>query len=113
MLKVAMHDKQIKHQLVTPHSHRANMAERAIKTFKHYFKAIIASVDPAFSIAQWDRLLKQAELTLNILRSSRVNPNISAHTFLHGEFNFFTTLLAPSGTRVFAHTKTGVQSSLA
>ena len=46
MLKVVMHDKKIKHQLVTPHSHRTNMSKRAIHKFKHHFKAILASVDP-------------------------------------------------------------------
>ena len=30
-------------------------------------------------VAEWDRLLFQAELTLNLLRSSRVNPKLSAY----------------------------------
>ena len=33
-LKTIMHDKGIKHQLVPPHNHCANLAERAIQIFK-------------------------------------------------------------------------------
>ena len=40
--------------------HRANAAERAIQTFKNNLKAGLASVDPAFPVAEWDRLLQQA-----------------------------------------------------
>ena len=54
-------------QLVPPHTHRANAAERAIQTFKNHFKAGIASLDPDFPITEWDRLLEQAFLTLNLL----------------------------------------------
>ena len=47
----------------------------------------------------WDELLPQAELTLNLLRSSRVCPNISAYAHLNGIFNFNATPLAPPGVR--------------
>ena len=86
-----MKEKEITHQLVTPHNHRANIAERAIQTFKQHFKAILASVDPEFPIEQWDQLLNQAELTLNLLRSARMNAKLSAHAFMNGEFNFQVT----------------------
>ena len=58
------------HQKVPPDMHRRNKAERAIRTFKAYFIAILASVDPAFPKNRWDLLLPQAELTLNLLRQS-------------------------------------------
>ena len=64
------------------HNHRANVAERAIQTFKNHFKAGLASVDEQFPIAEWDRLLDQAFLTLNLLRTARVNPKLSAHAYL-------------------------------
>ena len=35
-------------QLVPPEMHRQNRAERAIRTFKDHFLAILAGVDPAF-----------------------------------------------------------------
>jgi hypothetical protein len=38
----------IAYQLVTPHCHRRNAAERAIRTFKEHFVAGLSSVDPFF-----------------------------------------------------------------
>jgi hypothetical protein len=60
----------IAYQLVLPHCHRRNAAERAIRTFKEYFVAGLSSVDPSFPMHLWDRLLPQAEITLNLLRTS-------------------------------------------
>ena len=48
---------QITYQMVPPHNHRANLAERAIQTFKNHFKAGLSIVHPEFPIAEWDRLL--------------------------------------------------------
>jgi hypothetical protein len=55
-------------QLVSPDTHRQNLAERAIQTFKSHFISILAGVDPAFPMSLWDRLLPQAVLTLNLLQ---------------------------------------------
>ena len=49
-LKDVMQMKNRKYQLVPPHNHRANSAERAIQTFKEHFKTILATADPKFSI---------------------------------------------------------------
>ena len=68
------------YQLVPPHTHRRNLAERAIQTYKNHFKAGLASVNPNFPLSEWDRLLEQANITLNLLRSSRVNPKLSAYS---------------------------------
>jgi hypothetical protein len=38
----------IAYQLVLPHCHRRNAAERAIRTFKKHFVAGLSSVDPSF-----------------------------------------------------------------
>jgi hypothetical protein len=78
-------------QLVPPHVHRRNAAERAMRTFKSHLLAVQATCDPDFPIAEWDRLLFQAELTLNLLRSSRVNLRLSAHAYLFGNFDFNKT----------------------
>ena len=104
-LRQAFHKQQVTHKLVPPHTHRRNLAERAIQTFKHHFIAGLASVDPKFPVAEWDRLLPQAILTLNLLRTARINKNLSAHAYLFGEFNFQATPLAPPGTKVLIHTK--------
>ena len=103
--KYALTKNKIQYQLVPPHVHRRNAAERAIQTFKHHFLAGLASADPDFPVGEWDRLLPQAVLTLNLLRNSRVNPKLSSHTFLHGNFNFHATPLAPPATKVVIHNK--------
>ena len=51
-IKEAMRKKKITFQLVPPHSHRTNLAERAIQTFKNHFKAGLASLDPDFPLAE-------------------------------------------------------------
>jgi hypothetical protein len=53
----------IAYQLVPPHCHRRNAAERAIRTFKAHFVDGFSSVDPSFSMHLWDKLLPQAEIT--------------------------------------------------
>ena len=65
----------------------------------------LTSVDPSFPITQWDRLLQQAELTLNLLRKCRVNPNLSAYAYIFGNFDFNKTPLAPPGTKVAVYVK--------
>ena len=106
-LKAAMSKKRVDFQLVPPDNHRANAAERAIQAFKNHFKAGLASLDPNFPVSEWDRLLPQAFLTLNLLRPSRLNPKLSAEACLHGQFDFNATPLAPPGTKVAVHSKPG------
>jgi hypothetical protein len=55
-------------QLVPPHDHWRNLAEKAIQTFKDHFIAILWGTDKSFALALWDRLLLQAKHTLNLLR---------------------------------------------
>ena len=66
-LKQAFDHNTTTYQLVPPHSHRRNLAERAIQTFKNHFKAGLASVNPNFPLSEWDRLIPQANITLNLL----------------------------------------------
>ena len=44
-------------------------------------------------------------ITLNLLRSSRVNPKLSAYAQIFGIFDFNRTPLAPPGTKVLLHEK--------
>jgi Reverse transcriptase (RNA-dependent DNA polymerase) len=98
-------------QLAPPHMHRINAAERAIRTFKNHFVAGLCSTDPNFPLRLWDRLLPQAEITLNLLRAARSNSKISAHEALHGPFDFNKTPLAPPGIKVIVHEKPGQRNS--
>ena len=86
-LKCKMTENNIKYQLVPPHNHRANLAERAIQTFKSHFKATLGLADPDFPLAQWDLLLPQINITLNSLQSARSNPKLSAYSYLFGNLS--------------------------
>jgi hypothetical protein len=96
---------QAKFQLVPPNMHRSNRAERAFRTFKDHFLAILAGVDSTFPPYLWDLLLLQAELTLNLLRQLVLNPWMSAWEFFHGPFDFNKTPLGPVGCCVLIHAK--------
>jgi hypothetical protein len=100
-------------QLVPPHIHRRNAAERAIRTFKNHFITILCSVHPDFPMNLWCRLLPQSEMTLNMLRPCRFNPKMSAYTALEGEFDYNKTPLAPLGSKVIAFKPPGVRQTWA
>jgi hypothetical protein len=96
-----VHD--IAYQLVPPHCHRHNAVERAIRNFKEHFVAGLSSVDPSFPLHLWDRLLSQAEITLNLLRTSRLHPQLSAAAHFHGLVDYNKTAFAPPGCKIIAH----------
>jgi hypothetical protein len=96
-MKSFMTSQTIDYQLTQAGLHRRNAAERAIRTWKNHFLAGLSSVNPRFPLRLWCQLLPQAELTLNLLRQSRVNPKLSAYAQLHGQFDFNRTPLAPPG----------------
>jgi hypothetical protein len=83
-LKNVFTTNDVYYQLVPPHCHRRNAAERAILTIKEHFLAGISSVDPTFPLHLWERLSPQAEITLNLLRTSRLHPQLSAAAHFHG-----------------------------
>ncbi len=57
-------------QLVPPHDHHQNIAEKAIQTFKAHFIAILCGTDKSFLLHLWCQLLPQAEHMLNMLHPS-------------------------------------------
>jgi hypothetical protein len=89
--------KGLVYQLVPPNNHRSNKAERAIQTFKAHFISGLCTVDASFPMHTWDKLLPQAEKTLNMLRTSKINPMISAHDQIYGVHSFLATPMAPPG----------------
>ena len=112
-LRQAIRKKNMDFQLVPPHVHRRNAAERAIRTFKAHFLSTLATCDPEYPIAEWDRLLVQSELTLNLLRPARCNPKLSAYAYLEGNLDYNKTPLAPPGTKVLIHVKPSQRKSWA
>ena len=53
-LKKYFEDSDIQVQLVPPHMHQRNSAERAVRTFNNQFIAALCTVDHKFPIYLWD-----------------------------------------------------------
>ena len=104
-LKLTLLKQKIKYQLVPPHIHRRNLAKLAIQTFKAHFILILCGADPKFLVKEWDRLIPQTCLTLNLLRPCRFNPKLNAHTALNGIFDYNKTPLLPLGMHIIIHKK--------
>ena len=103
IMKEYMTDEDIAFQLTPVGLHRRNLAERAIQTFKAHFIAGLCSTHPDFPLVLWDKLLAQCLLTLNLLRTSRVNPQLSAYAQLYGFFDYTKTPLVPPGMKCIVH----------
>ena len=96
-----------------PHNHRVNAAERAIQTAKNHLISGLCITDPEFPLQHWDSLIEQCQITLNMLRTSRTNPKLSAYQALEGTFDFNATPLAPPGTRALIYNPPSVRASWA
>ena len=96
-------DSVIELELTPVAQHRTNRAERAIRTWKGHFIAIIAGIDPECPLSLWEDFIAQAELTLNLMRTSPANPMMSAWEMLCGRFDINSTPIAPLGMKVLVH----------
>ena len=96
-------------QLVPSHLHRRNSAERAIRTFKPHLISILCGTDSSFPVNLWDKLLPQAIINLNLLRTSRLNSNMSAYAQGWGPFDYNRT--ASLDTKLFIHEKPSSRES--
>ncbi|KAL7481456.1 hypothetical protein ACHAW6_007141 [Cyclotella cf. meneghiniana] len=83
--------------------YRRNAAKRAIQTFKVHFIAVLAGISDNFPIHQWDELLPQTIVTLNLLRQANLVPNISAYAYHSSSFDYNRMPLAPMGCAVQFH----------
>ena len=66
-LKKKLKKEKVDFQLVLPQVHHLNAAEGSIQTFKNHFVSGLFSVNQDFPMHLWDRLLPQAEITLNLV----------------------------------------------
>ena len=57
-------------KLVEPHNHRVNAAERAIQTLKNHLIAGMSTCDAIFPSLLWNKIIPQAQDSLNMLRTS-------------------------------------------
>ena len=85
-----------------PGNHRRNAAERHIRNFKNHFISILVGTDPDFPLNLWDKLIPQACITINLLRNSHRNPQLSVEAHLNGNFDYNATPLSLPGTKVVA-----------
>ncbi len=104
-MKACIKENGMDYELVPPRQHRRNQAEQAIQTFKAHFISILAGVNNKFPLLLWCHLLKPAELTLNLLRQSRVAPKILAFMHVHGTHNYIQKPFAPISCAVQMHIK--------
>jgi hypothetical protein len=98
-----LRSQDIKYQFVPPNEHRVNAAERAIQTFKNHFISGLCTTDRDFPFQLWDKLLPQAQDSLNMLRTSRIDPTKSAYEVLEGQHDFNRHPWAPPGCRAVIH----------
>ena len=81
--------------------------------YKNHLITGIYTCDPKLPSREWGQLLPQCNITINLLRSSRRNPSLSAYAALQGNFDFNATPMALPGTKVVVHEKYGNRKSWA
>ena len=94
-----MESEKIEVQFVTTYDHRVNSAERAIQTFNNHTISGLCICDDEFPSILWCKIIKQAQDTLNMLRTLRVHPKLSAFHALEGQHDFNKVHFGPPGTR--------------
>ena len=77
--------------------HHHNTAELAIRSSSDQFVAGLFSTDPDLPMKNWDLCLEQAEITLNLLLHSILNPNLYAYSQLSSIFDFKRTPMDHKG----------------
>jgi hypothetical protein len=102
----AITDKGIDYQLASPNDHRLNPAKRTVQTFNNHLIFILHGTDKEFPAWLWYQIIPQVVITVNMLRSSRINPKLSAYTQISGVFDYNRTPLAPIGTKIVVHLRT-------
>ena len=67
-LKKITQDKyKMQMEMVTPGSYGRNAADVSIRDFKAHFLSVLAGKAQYFPPSVWDRLIPQAEITINLL----------------------------------------------
>eukprot|EP00804_Cyclotella_cryptica_P006734 CCRYP_015693-RA/>CCRYP_015693-RA protein AED:0.40 eAED:0.40 QI:0/-1/0/1/-1/1/1/0/187 len=92
------------YQLV-PHMSIIAMLLNAPRTFKDHFLAVLAGTAPSFPADRWDLLFLMPNSTLNLLRTSRCNPTLSAWEDLFGRSTLMPHQWDRQVCRVLIHSK--------
>ena len=102
-LEELLDNEGIDYQLTPTGMHRRNSAEKAVQIYKNHFISGLCTTNPSFPTNLWDKLIPQANITLNLLRASRINPQLSAYAQVFGAFDYNKTPLAPPGIAILQH----------
>ena len=95
-IKQGLINNNTKYQLVTIQLHRLNEAERSIQTLNTHFITCICAANTKYTTKEWDSLLPQATLTLNILRKCHFNPKLSVYAAKYGMFDYKKNTACPT-----------------
>jgi hypothetical protein len=68
----------------------------------------LSLVDPAFPLYLLDRRLPQAEITLNLLPTLRLHPQLSAAAHFNGLVDYHKTAFDPPGCKIIEHDQESV-----
>ena len=93
-------EKNINYQLAPPGMYRKNAAERAIDTFKDHFIAVLCATDPDLLMQNRDHLIKQGDIIIKLLLSSRLNPILFPYAHLNGDFYFNQNPMDSPGKKI-------------
>ena len=85
-------------KIVEQGNHRVNAAGMGVKTGKYHLISSLATVAKSSPIQLWCQYMPQIEMTLNMLRTCRQDPTISAYKALNGPFDYNKAPLAPLGS---------------
>ena len=97
--------RHVEQHRVPPGIHRANSAERHIRTFKNHFIATISTASPNFPLGLFDKFIPQAEICLAHLMPCHSRPHLSAYEGIFGTpFDFLAHPIGPLGTAIVIHT---------
>ena len=110
-IKKIITDNDMELQLTPPQMHRSNWAEQSIYTGKFHLIAGLVGINPKFPLHLWCRLIPQCEKTLNMMRPTHINLNISADTYLQGTHDFNIVPFTPPGTLTVIHESPDIRES--
>lgn len=69
-LIVEFNEEELEYQISSPGNHIFNPVERTIQELEKHFISVLAVADPDFPKNNWEMLLPQMVLTLNLFRES-------------------------------------------
>ena len=102
-LQDLLKEKEIDYQLAPPGINQHNTEYGSIIKFRDHFISGLFLTYPYFPMQNWDLLLKNVEITLNLLLPSRLNPRLSKYSQMNGKFYFNQTPMASTYTENPVH----------